>query len=138
MSPISLVDKNLDVPSGIMKNGDAIGITTEQYVDGGLIRDYSIDILDAVKYQRFLLPQETLQVSSTNYKTLGFRLKPSLPEESAEADTVQSAKDLGMALSRIYFQVEREYLELKGEDSRTVEINDKGVGTLDFDIDPVR
>jgi NTE family protein len=110
----------------------------DQYVDGGLLKNYPVDIFDKVKYQEQVLPEQG-DFPLFNRQTLGFCLIASSEEEQKPATqplVVTNLKELVVAVTQVYSQAEQLLADFTGSDSlRTVYVDNCGVSLLDFDMD---
>lgn len=110
---------------------------TERYklVDGGLICNYPIDLFDYAKYQyNGLLPEQENALIGNNPETLGFELEE---VEIKSEVAINNAVSLSKQIARIYWESEKLIATRRGiYEGRTIKIDPRGVGLLDFDLSP--
>ncbi len=108
----------------------------EQYADGGLLKNYPVDIFDKVKYQEHTLVDQK-EFPIFNRQTLGFKLIGQGEDKRAidKPKDIQNLKELGCTLASVYAEAENVEAALHGHDVlRTVNIDNCGVSLLDFDL----
>lgn len=130
--PHHLHTKDID---GKRKINQSLGL----HVDGGLLRNFPIELFDKQKYHPVGVREgasfEMQEEHFINTRTLGLSLfspdekQPSLPK------TIQTLGDLGWALGEIYADAEKAFQgQVVQNACRTIEINNKGVGLLEFHL----
>ncbi|CAF24363.1 patatin-like phospholipase family protein [Candidatus Protochlamydia amoebophila] len=105
------------------------------YVDGGILMNYPIGIFDKKKYKRDLVSEENENDHWLNPFTWGLNLY-SPKEEDTEEKEPSTVNEIIIELINVYTSAEN-ILRNKGkQDLRNINIDNRGVGLLDFDLPP--
>lgn len=104
------------------------------YLDGGLFDNYPMHIFDDEKFGK----NSWFYRDGINWETIGLFL---IPEQSKEIKKIERPKDvwefLNLTMINIYTsQQTASYMTNPVDKYRTIEINDKGISPVEFDITP--
>lgn len=117
----------------IKYEGEPIAIPGEEYIDGGLLQNYTLKLFDKLRYQSLDLREYEKGFSQYNAKTLGFSI---VEEKPADPKTpVKNLKELVESIAGIYWNGEQLLAELQEDSARTIAIpNVEGVNLTSFSI----
>jgi len=108
----------------------------DKYVDGGMLKNYPLEIFDKLKYQQPHHRSGDPDFPIFNDETFGFSLYTPQPEHVEVESKLDSASSVAKALFHAYFESEQLLANLnKSQRLRTIYISNENVGTLDFDLD---
>lgn len=121
-------------------DGRLFQLKESAYVDGGLVKNYPIDLFDRIHYQKGY--RGTDKTAFHNDRTLGFRLMPVTGEED---DSIPKSVDSFIAenfalcvltykILSIFYNAEEMQLEYRGlhDDPRNIQIDDLGLSAYNF------
>jgi tetratricopeptide (TPR) repeat protein/predicted acylesterase/phospholipase RssA len=102
------------------------------FVDGGMLRNFPIEIFDKMRYILHGIEGEEKNEKWNNRSTLGCNLySPEFLEKPPSNKEIKNVKDLVKGLFEIYLYAEI-LLRDKYNECRTIEINNRGAGTFEF------
>lgn len=129
--------KKTDVNLGIFPSAEV----KEVLVDGGVIRNYPIDLFDDKKYlsdpkNGKALNSNTKLDSVFNYETIGFRLTDKDPlEANLQIKDITDIKSFSLSLITFMRSMASKLHVQKDDWNRTIAIDTTGVGITEFDLD---
>ena len=122
------------------EDGERVSFNEDRYVDGGLLKNFVLDVFDDRKYVYPGAPADSdyfRQSIPQNRGTMGFKFKEEDP--GPRANTIVG---LLCGMANVYYCAEEKGLsEYQKKDSRIIHIDPRGVGLLSFnlsDIDQAR
>lgn len=118
----------------VKRGGRRQPIGTDQYIDGGLRKNFPLEEFDRQKYTKNKTTTEKAKNKPFNRASLGISIQ-CLEEEKTENKKIENTTDLIMAVANIAWNSEQIHLrEGKDNEDRTIVIPIKGVSLLDFDL----
>jgi NTE family protein len=115
------------------REGQLVPESNHQYVDGGLIKNFPLDLFDKRGYQRTYYQDERQNFPVFNEETLGFSLVA--PSQERVEQELATIGDLSVALGKVFYDAESLLAKLRGNDQyRTIYIDSADVSTLDFNL----
>ena len=131
-----------DYPRIKHSNGQINQVNGPAYIDGGLLKNYALDILDFMPFQKGFRGDINDKTAFHNPDTLGFRLiAQDQQKELGSKSIIQEMIDKHFALLKlldrifsIFYNAEQMQLEYRGldKDSRSININDLGLSGYNF------
>lgn len=104
----------------------------EEYVDGGLLCNYPLELFDKKKYKKSMVSEEQGEDPWVNPFTWGLSLY--YVEEPPQHEDPSLFSDLKKIVTGIYYDAEMVMRNKPRTAIRSINIDNRGVGLLDFDL----